>query len=430
MENISLDRIVKNYEALVTSDLKKDAIEILESGYRAILTPNVIKNTISRNGTKCRIGDLTIDLADYECVLFVGVGKCAADAGADIEEIFGEDLTAGIVLDVKSGSFKKIKSLVGTHPYPSAQNVEAAKEIQKMLSGLSEKDLVIAVVSGGGSSLLSLPHNLPPETLSLVTKMLMHKGAPISELNIVRKHLSEIQGGFLAQTAYPAHVVSLIFSDVPGNDPGTISSGPTVKDTSTKTDAEEILKKYGVLDNTGHLDLLETPKDDKYFLNVHNMVVVTNDTALGAMVERAKELGYEATIESSRIQGEARDLGKKMAEEPHGSKKCYLYGGETTVTVTGHGVGGRNQELVLGALPYLSERAVIVAAGSDGYDNSACAGAIGDKELYLHAKELGLDPVLFLAENNSFEFFEKAGGHIITGLTGANVADLYFVLCG
>lgn len=426
------ERIIKNYNTLAITSSRKDALDILEAGYEAILTKNVIRGAVTREGNTICIKDINVCFDDYDRILFIGVGKCAADAGQALEEIIGDKLMGGIVLDVKSGIFKKLKSRVGTHPYPSTPNVDAAKEIAAMLEKTTEKDLVLMIISGGGSSLLCLPHELKCESITKITKTLMDKGAPIREINTVRKHLSEIQGGWLAEMAYPAKVVSLIFSDVPGNDIGTIASGPTVLDTTTKVDAEEILVKYDVFNvcEIPYCEILETPKDEKYFKNVHNILIVTNDTALQAMAKEANELGYGAVICSNCAEGEAREFGKKIASAEYAAKGCYLYGGETTVTIVGEGMGGRNQEVVLGAFPYVKEGMLIVGAASDGWDNSDVAGAVADKKLSDAAKGMGLMAEDFLKHNNSYEFFKRTDGQIETGRTGANVADFYFVLMG
>ncbi len=427
------EHIIKNYAALATMPFRKDALDILEAGYEAILTKNVIRGAVTRDGNTICIKDMNVCFDDYERIFFVGVGKCAVDAATALEEIIGDKITEGIVLDVKSGIFKKLTSRVGTHPFPTEQNVEAAKEIKAMLEKTTEKDLVLTVISGGGSSLLCLPHDIKCESITKITKALMDKGAPIHEINTVRKHLSEIQGGWLAQMAFPAKVISLIFSDVPGNDIGTVASGPTVLDTSTKVDAEEILMKYDAFTvcEVPYCEILETPKEERYFKDVHNILVVTNDTALEAMAKKATELAYGAVICSNCAEGEAREFGKKIASDEYAAKGCYLYGGETTVTISGKGTGGRNQEVVLGALPYLKEGMLVVGAASDGWDNGDVAGALADKELFSLAEEMPVvfgNPEDFLKENNSYEFFKKAGGHIQTGRTGANVADFYFVL--
>ena len=394
------------------------------------MTKNAIHRCLATDDGNLKIMNFEFRREDYNRIFFVGIGKCAVDAGLAVEEILGEKITDGVIVDVKEGTFKKMRSFLGTHPFPSEQNVLAAKEVAEMLKNLTEKDLVLTVISGGGSSLLSLPHGISPEMLTKITKTLMDKGAPIGEVNIIRKHLSDIQGGFLAKMAYPATVISLLFSDVPGNDISTIASGPTVLDKSTKKDAEELIERYEILKECGlqSLDIVETPKEEKYFREVHNLLIVTNLIALDAMTEKAKELGYFSLICTDCGVGEAREFGKKMVSEER-AKGCYFYGGETTVTSFGkRGKGGRNQEVVLGALPHIGDNMVIVAAASDGWDNGESAGAMGDKELFVLAEQKGISPKVFLDENNSFEFFEKAGGHIFTGRTGANVADLYFVL--
>jgi glycerate-2-kinase len=424
-----MEHIIKNFEEIATSPIRHDALEILEAGYEAILTKKAIKRSVNSREDAIVFEKLSVPVTGR--VFVVAVGKCSVDAGQEIEEILGDKITDGIVIDMKPGKFKKLRSFVGTHPYPSAKNVVAAREIVKMISNLTKNDLVITIISGGGSSLLSLPHGISTDDLTKITREIMDKSAPISELNIVRKHLSDIQGGSFAKMAYPAKVVSLIFSDVPGNDLATIASGPTVLDSSTREEAELILEKYTIriACNLSNLETIETPKEEKYFENVKNILIVTNDIALEAMRVKASKLGYNAKIESNHVQGIAREFGKELAEKDLPSKTCLLYGGETTVHVVANpGIGGRNQEFVLGGLPYLKEGAVLVGASSDGKDYSDAGGAIGDKELFEKGIAAGLKPEDFLATNNSFEYFNQTGGHIHTGPTGANIADLYFIL--
>jgi len=426
-----MEHIIKNYGENATTPLRRDALDILEAGYNAILTKAAIHGTVDKNERGILVSGENIPFSGFERLFIVAIGKCAVDAGLALEEILGEHITDGIVLDMKPGRFNRIRSFVGTHPYPSTQNVAAVKEIVSMLSKLTERDLVITVISGGGSSLLSLPHEISTDDLTKITREIMDKSAPISELNIVRKHLSDIQGGQLAKLAYPAKMVSLIFSDVPGNDLATIASGPTVRDESTREEAESILAKYDIRTVCGmsELETIETPKDKKYFANVKNHLIVTNVIALEAMKKKAEELGYKARIENDRIQGVAREFGEELAKKELSPKTCLLYGGETTVHVVANpGVGGRNQEFVLGGLPHLKEGTVLVGASSDGKDYSDAGGAMGDKELFEKGIAAGLKSEDFLATNNSFEYFKQTGGHIHTGPTGANVADLYFIL--
>ncbi len=416
--------IIKNFNELAATPFRRDALEILEAGYDAISTEKVITSKVKVKENIFSIDGKEIDLDNYKKIFFVGIGKCSADAGEVFENLLGDKITDGIVIDVRGVGLKRIRSRIGTHPFPSEANVEAAQSVREMLEGATENDLVVAVISGGGSALLCLPHDLKCEVLVNTTKELMKKGANIEELNTVRKHLSLIQGGQFAKIAYPAKIVSLIFSDVPGDDIGTIASGPTVMDTTTKENAKKVLEKYDVLVDC---DVLETPKEVKYFKNVDNILLLTNKTALSAMENKADELGYSATIIDSKIQGEARDVGKRLASEGK-TGACLLYGGETTVTVSGDGVGGRNQELVLGSLPYLKEGEIVIAAASDGWDNSPSAGAIGDVKIFEKSIEMGLSVDRFLESNNSYEFFRKIHGNLDIGRIGSNVSDLYFVL--
>jgi len=423
------EHIIKNFDELAVTSLHKDALEILEAGYDAINTEKVISSKVKVENNHIFINGKDINLESYKRVFFVGIGKCAADAAISFEKLLGEHLSGGIVIDVRGVTLQKITSHIGTHPLPSEENIAAAQSIKEMLEDMTENDLVIAVISGGGSALLCLPHDMKCDMLTNITKDLMGKGASINELNTVRKHLSEIQGGQFAKLAYPATVVSVIFSDVPGDDISIVASGPTVLDTTTKEDAERILVEYDVLTTCKlpSCEVLETPKEEKYFKKVDNILLLTNEVALSAMKEKAEEMGYRALIADSKVEGEASTAGKLIAAQAKVGT-CMLYGGETTVTLKDGGKGGRNQEFVLGSLPYIKENSVIVAAASDGWDNTDVAGAIGDEEILEKARGLSLLPEKFLESNESYDFFKKVGGHINTGRTGSNVSDLYFTL--
>ena len=424
--------VIKNIDALGTTPLRRDALLILEAGYEAVLTERVIESEVEMSGEDICIKGKNICLSDYDRVLFVGIGKCAVDASMVFERILGDRITDGIVIDIKSGIFKRMRSYVGTHPFPSEENITVTKEVVAMLSGVTDRDLVLTVISGGGSSLLCLPHDIACETIREITEALWKRGANITEVNTVRKHISDIQGGQLAKLAYPATVVSFIFSDVPGNDIGVVASGPTVRDTTTIEDAERILAKYDVLTQCSlpNCELVETPKDEKYFTKVINVLLVTNERALTAMKEKSEELGYQAEIHDMQLQGVASELGRILASEPIPKRSCVLYGGETTVNISGGGEGGRNQEFVLGAVNTIPENTVIVAAASDGWDNTDTAGAIGDAGDRERARAKGLSAERFLLANDSYRFWKLVGGAIMTGRTGINVADFYMVLRG
>jgi len=425
--------IIKNRKELATNKLRADALEILEAGYSAILTERVIKSKVVLDGNRLSVMGRDYDLDSYERIFFVGIGKCALDAAESMEELLGDRITDGVVIDVRSGaSLKHLKIYQGTHPLPSEKNMEAAKNIVEMLDDTSEKDLVIIVISGGGSALLCLPNELRCEELAKITDTLMKKGAAINEINTVRKHTSKIQGGQLAKLAYPATVLSLIFSDVPGDYLSIIASGPTVIDSTTKEDAEKIINKYNLWEDTGieKHELLETPKEGMYFEKVNNVLLVTNKVALEAMADKSTELGYNAKIESTQLEDEASEFGRKLTELNE-KKSCILFGGETVITFEKgkeYGAGGRNQEVALAALSSVADNSIVVAAASDGWDNCEYAGAIADKELYEKSKELGIDIEKALDTHSTYDFYKKVGGYIKTGKTGVNVSDLYFVL--
>lgn len=424
--------MIKNFDTLATTSLRHDALAILETGYEAVLTERVIESEVELRGEDICIKGRSICLSDYDRVFFVGIGKCAVDASLVFERILGDRITDGVVIDVKSGIFKRLRSYVGTHPFPSEQNVSATKEVVNMLRGVTERDLILTVISGGGSALLCLPHDLECETMREITEALWKRGADITDVNTVRKHTSDILGGQLAKFAYPATVVSFLFSDVPGNDIGVIASGPTVRDETTIDDAERILAKYDVRTEHALLSfpLTETPKDEKYFSRVMNILLVTNERALLAMKNKAEELGYQTEIRDMKLQGIASELGRLIASDAIPKKSCVLYGGETTVNIIGNGKGGRNQEFVLGAVSTIPSNTVIVAAASDGWDNTNVAGAIGDAGDRERAQARGLFAEQFLLANDSYRFWELIGGAIMTGRTGINIADFYMVLKG
>jgi len=423
---------IQNFDELATSPLRKDALTILEAGYTAINPRALIMSKVSLKGEELCLEDNTYTCSSYERIFFVGVGKCGIDAAAAFEEILGDRITDGIVLDVRPTTLPHIRSYVGTHPYPSPANVSATEEIVKMLTGVTERDLVLILISGGGSSLLCLPNEMDYDTLARFTKLLMERGADIHELNTVRKHLSRIHGGNLAKLCYPAKVVSFILSDVPGNDLSFIASGPTVLDSTSVADAEAVLRKYNLVSEcqSASCTLEETPKEHQYFEKVSNILLMTNRDALAAMQRQAEELGYHARILTDTLTGEAREVGISFIQEAKVLHECVLAAGETTVTVPKAGKGGRNQEMVLGALSAIPENSVFIAAASDGWDNSDVAGAIGDRALFMCAVDKSLDTTEHLRENSSYAFFADAGGHIKTGRTGSNVADLFIVLRG
>jgi len=429
-------RKIKNFDAIATSPARKYALQIAEAGLQAIDTEAALARAIRvKDGMLC-INEEMCTLGAPKRIFVVTIGKCALASAAAFEKILGADLTGGIAFGITTSEappLRKIKVFRGSHPLPTEENVQVAKQIVKFLNDLTEEDLVIAVISGGGSTLLCLPEaggSCIEE--QLILKTLTRAGATIQEINTVRKHISAARGGHLAQYAYPAQVIGLIISDVPGNDLSMVASGPTIQDTTTLEDAERILEKYSVLRTCGldHCGMVETPKEDKYFKKVYNFLVVSNMLALEAMRQEAERLGFNAEIRTHELSGEARDVGHKILAELKRSPKktVLLYGGETTVTMAGHGTGGRNQELALSAAGEAALGEIVLAVASDGHDNGAYAGAIGDEAVRAHADMLRLVPDTYLIQNNTTPFFEKTGDYLLADDTGSNVSDLVVAL--
>ena len=421
--------LIKNFNSLATSPQRKICLQLIETGIASIQPQKIIQENISLKDNILKIQNQKVNLHNFKRIFLLGFGKGSAGISKHIGKMLENYLTKGYVIDIEQEKFANIKFTQGTHPLPSKTNLLFTKEVLAHFNNLTQKDLAIIAIAGGGSALFVEPYKVGLEKLIEINKALLNSGANIQEMNIVRKHLSKVKGGGLAKKFYPAKVISLIASDVPGNDLSVIASGTTVKDPSTKGDAFEILKKYNLWEqlNLAKDNFLETPKEDKYFKNVSNILILTNKTALLAMQQKAKELGFKTIIYSDRLQGEAKLVGKNLIEKtpPH---TVLLVGGETTVKVTGHGAGGRNQEVVLGVLSNIPNDAVITSCASDGWDNSPHAGAIGDAETFKKAKKLKINPKKFLDSNNSFNFFEKVGDGIITGRLPANVSDLMIVV--
>jgi len=422
--------IIQNFARLATSKLRRDALGIIEAGFNSINTRKIIDANVSlHRGGLLKIKGNWLDLKNYRRIYLIGIGKAAFSSVRVLENKLRDYITDGIVLDIYGAPLKKVKSMVGTHPHATETNVSATRQIIGLLESAKEEDLVLTVITGGGSALLCSPYKISCELKDRIVSKLWEAGASIQEINTVRKHLSEIKGGFFAKLAYPAKVVSLIFSDVPGDDLDMIASGPTVLDTTTVEDAAKILGKYNVLKqcNLPNCDLQETPKDPRYFQRVANVVVANNRIPLNAMSDMAKRLGYNPEILSSEIKGEAKDIAKRLVLNAK-PKTALFAAGETTVKVIGKGKGGRNQHLVLAALRHLKKDQAIVSVNSDGFDFTEHAGAIGDQETLEKAKKMKLSTEKFFKECDSFNFFEKVGDAVETGILGTNIADFMLVL--
>lgn len=425
--------IIKNAASLGTTLQRRQALALLESGYQAITMQAVLRSKIARKGTLLLIEDECIDLGAFRHIGVVGIGKCALEAGQYLERVLGKYLWGGIVLDVKKGKTKKLTSIAGTHPLPSEKNKQASERIIKFAKSLDPKtDLLLCIVSGGGSSLFLHSQGISVANMVKLTNDLHKSGATIEELNSVRKHLSSVQGGKFAHMLAPLPVVGLYFSDVVAKDPEqtlcTIASGPLCPDTTTSAYAQGILKTYGLAKKykaaIARWD--ETPKRAQDFSHVRNYLLLSNRTMLDAMARRAKALGVKAMILTHAFAGDANSafLRIRALTKKHSGYSAYLVAGETTVRVRGAGAGGRNQQSCLAALSSIEPGELFLSAASDGHDNTDHAGAIADAQTVMHATKHGLDARAFLSRNDSYGFFEKTKDFIITGLTGSNVSDV------
>jgi len=379
--------------------------------------------------------------------VIIGAGKASGAMAKALEDAWDGPLEGLVV--TRYGyrvPTKRLEVVEAAHPVPDAAGREAAERIYKMVQGLSADDLVLCLISGGGSALLALPaEGITLEDKQAVNKALLASGATISEMNTVRKHLSAIKGGRLARAAYPAKVVALMISDVPGDDPSIIASGPTVPDPSTKADALAIVDKYGIklADNvrraleTGE----ETPKPgDKCFERVENIMIATPQASLEAAAEVARKAGVTPVILGDSIEGEARDVALVHAGiarqcalrgQPQEPPCVLISGGETTITLKGKGKGGRNTEFLLALAIALDGMPNIyaLAGDTDGVDGSEDnAGALIYPDTLKRAAKAGLNPKAMLADNDPYTFFKGVGDLLETGPTMTNVNDLRAIL--
>jgi glycerate 2-kinase len=432
-----------------------DAEAIWQAALSAVDPWHLVREGVERQGDILRVQGREFDLATFERVFVVSFGKAAAAMGEALAEILDERLTAGLVAvpwPPGPGS-SRLEYIEASHPVPDAGSVEAARRVLELATQAGEKDLLIVGISGGGSSVLALPaEGIALEKKRRITEDLLRAGATIQELNVVRKHLSGIKGGQLARAAYPATTVTLVISDVIANDLGTIASGPTYWDPSTYPEARAILECYGLWDSASAMVRAriedgekgrapETLKEgDPVFERVSTFVVGDNMTALRAAKHEAEKRGFEPIFLSSSDSGEARRtaagyaafLAELACSAPRLPRPlCLLAGGELTVTVKGRGRGGRNTEFVLATLVEMEKSEVegldwlILSLGTDGVDGPTdAAGAWADVRTVKSARALGLSPVEYLDDNDSYGFFKQTGNLIMTGPTGTNVMDL------
>ncbi|MGI9145161.1 MAG: glycerate kinase type-2 family protein [Chloroflexota bacterium] len=388
-------------------------------------------------------------------VLVVGAGKASAPMAAAVEQVLGERVPVEGSVTVRYGHAAPTRSVrirEASHPVPDAAGLEATRAIVELLEAADTHDLVVCVISGGGSALLMLPADgITLEDVQQTTDALLRSGASINEINVVRKHLDSVKGGGLARLAAPAQVITLVLSDVVGNPLDSIASGPTVPDTSTWAEAAAVFSRYTLWDlvprSVGERirdglagRLPETPKPgDLMFERTQTVVVGSNLVACEAAAVEAQRIGLQALVLTTFAEGEAREVGRVLAGvlrevdasgHPLARPCCIVAGGETTVTMRGQGRGGRNQELCLSAAVPLRgvEDVLLASIGTDGNDGPTdAAGAFVDGATLDRAAALGLDPAAHLATNDSYTFFDRLGALIRTGPTNTNVNDLYLL---
>ena len=437
--------------------IRQHALEIFQAALKAVDPVGAIHRYVKREDDALQVGAHRFAFKDYDRILVAGAGKAGAPMARALEELVGDRIADGVIV-VKEGHglpLAHVRIHEASHPVPDERGSKGAEEILSLVKDAGERDLVICLISGGGSALLVAPaENVTLADKQEVTRLLLACGADIHEINTIRKHLSRAKGGGLARFAYPATVVSLILSDVIGDDLNVIASGPAVPDTSTFEDTRQVLEKYDIWDQVPqsvqrHIerglkgDIADTPKKgDAIFKRCFSELVGTNIQALKAARLKAEDLGYRTLILSSTVEGEAQEVVKvltaiakevRRSGNPLSAPACILCGGETTVTIKGDGKGGRNQEFALASALAIDgiEDIVILAGGTDGNDGPTdAAGALADGRTLARAQAKGLDPFDYLKRNDAYHFFQPLEDLIITGPTRTNVMDVYMILVG
>jgi glycerate 2-kinase len=433
---------------------RRDARVIFEAGLIASDPELLIGRRLQIDGQILHAGERLYNLANHGDLYVVGAGKATARMALAVEALLGERIAGGIII-VKPGHrvpLKKLEVVEAGHPIPDQAGINATEAIIELLRRTQKTDLILCLVSGGASALLSCPVvGLSLQDKQQTTQALLNCGARIQEVNAIRKHISRIKGGRLAELAYPSTVLSLILSDVIDDSMDNIGSGPTVPDSSTFADCLSIIDRYGVgamipgavtsfLKKGAAGEIVDTPKaGDPIFQKVQNLLIGNNQLALVAAKEKAEALGYNTLVLSRSIEGEARKVAidhvviarDVLSSSSPRPPACIISGGETTVAIRGDGLGGRNQEFALAAAIEIDglEGVVVLSGGTDGTDGPTdAAGGIVDWTTVQRARDQGLDAQSYLERNDSYPFLKTVGDLLITGPTLTNVMDLRLVL--
>ncbi len=420
-----MGRHISNYDQLAITPLRKDALEIVEAAYDAIDTVNVIKRNCRLDGSIFHIGSKSYELDSFEHVYVIGFGKASCTAAGALEEVLSGRLSSGLIIDKNLGVCRTLEAYQGAHPVATAYNVELSEKVVALAEMATSKDLVIVIVSGGGSSLLCFPMSEYKQGKVIYEKFLV-TGGTISELNTLRKHISLVKGGGLAKMLYPSTVVGLIFSDVPGDGYHEVASGPTYKDTTTIEDAKSILQKYNMEDT---FIFTETPKENIYFEKVTNIPLVSNLHAVKGMERKATELGYTVIVQSTGEFREASVVLKEM-KKAIAPKTAVIVAGETSVLVTNtKDIGGRSEYAAIQALSIVDNGQICIPFATDGIDNkSSSAGALVD-EIVLASAQEQINNIQGLIKDGRYdEICKMLNMQVITGPTGSNVSDIILFL--
>jgi glycerate 2-kinase len=441
--------------------MRMEAKDLFMSGVQAVNAYDTTRQSLCINEETFTVRDtlsryIPFNLKEFRHIFLTAFGKAAGLMARATEDILQDRITTGVVV-VKHGNRIKLNRshlLEAAHPLPDKHSLRGAQRIARLVSEAGETDLVLCLLSGGGSALCTLPDgNITLGDLRMVTRQLLSCGANIHEVNTLRKHVSQIKGGGLARLAYPATAVSLIISDVIADRLDSIASGPTAPDETTFQDAYDIMKKHGLLETVpvairNHIEaglkgeVPETPKPgDPVFEKTNNIIITHNLDALRAIAQKAVQIGYRTLMLTSRVQGDTRNVARifgTMIKDLSDSARsqgpiCIIAGGEMTTRVTGKGKGGRNCDFGLALSPLIHglKNTVVLSAGTDGADGPTdAAGVIIDGTTLHRLQSMGLDHNAALADHDSYSILKKSGDLLVTGPTGTNVMDLQLVLLG
>ncbi len=437
--------------------LRRDGETIFRTSLEAVNPERLVRRALKRKGSELRVGARCWDLRGLERVLVTGAGKGSAAMARGVEKVLAGRIDGGVVV-VKYGytvALKTVRVIEAGHPVPDENSLLGARAVLECVRDAGKGDLVLCLLSGGGSALMDeFEAGITLADASRATQLLLACGATIAEINTLRKHISKLKGGHLAARVRPATLLTLILSDVIGDNLDVIASGPTVPDPTTFADALRILERYGLTGRfprriVAHLQAgvagraAETPKGrSAVFRSVTNEIIGTNRMAVDAAAAAARRLGYRPLVLTTRLCGEAREAARCLVsiarevqafDRPVRKPACLIAGGETTVTLRGHGKGGRNQEMALAAAVALegTRGIVFLSGGTDGTDGPTdAAGGIVDGTTLARARRVGLSPAAALNNNDAYPLLQKVGGHLVTGPTLTNVMDISCLLIG